>query len=294
MVTGYLEGISRERTNPREKLRRKQDGHVNKEAQCGTNCGLQPRVEGTRNYKDTMINDVCSKGPLHVLVIAHPDDESMFFLPTLQSLPPPKWLLCLSNGDFDGLGKEREKELFRVGRDILGLERVLLRTKELRDSPVLRWDASVISSILGQELEGFLESHEVHIMTFDEQGVSGHVNHCDTHRGVQYFLQEQHNRSASLLHGWELTSIHNPIQKYVPVYHWLVLIMVSILGIRPLRSKAGCFPRSCSLYEPWLNWKCMAGHRSQFVWYRRLFVVFSTYTYHNQWKPIQVITKSNS
>ena len=50
-----------------------------------------------------------------LLVIAHPDDEAMFFIPTLQNIKEHKntilSVLCLSSGNADGLGKVREKEL---------------------------------------------------------------------------------------------------------------------------------------------------------------------------------------
>ena len=49
-----------------------------------------------------------------LLVISHPDDESMFFGPTIQALRRAgarTHILCLSNGDADGLGAVREKEL---------------------------------------------------------------------------------------------------------------------------------------------------------------------------------------
>jgi N-acetylglucosaminylphosphatidylinositol deacetylase len=46
-------------------------------------------------------------------VIAHPDDEAMFFVPSILELRRTNnlHLLCLSNGNADGLGKIREKEL---------------------------------------------------------------------------------------------------------------------------------------------------------------------------------------
>ena len=48
-----------------------------------------------------------------LLVIAHPDDEAMFFVPAIKALRETNTLycLCLSNGNFAGLGKIREKEL---------------------------------------------------------------------------------------------------------------------------------------------------------------------------------------
>ena len=59
------------------------------------------------------------------LVVAHPDDECMFFAPAMARLgssPPEaaetsgtkvRWtVLCLSNGNAYGLGKLREKELY--------------------------------------------------------------------------------------------------------------------------------------------------------------------------------------
>ena len=46
-------------------------------------------------------------------VIAHPDDEAMFFAPSIVSLRATNnlHLLCLSTGNADGLGRTREKEL---------------------------------------------------------------------------------------------------------------------------------------------------------------------------------------
>lgn len=51
-----------------------------------------------------------------VLVIAHPDDEAMFFGPTITSLTVNKrdvHILCLSTGNYDGLGHVRTKELIQ-------------------------------------------------------------------------------------------------------------------------------------------------------------------------------------
>ncbi|CAM9996538.1 unnamed protein product, partial [Hapterophycus canaliculatus] len=43
-----------------------------------------------------------------------------------------------------------------------------------------------------------------------------------------------------------------------------------------------------SNFRAGIAWAAMAAHRSQFVWYRRLFVVFSRYAYVNTFKRIHV------
>ena len=54
-------------------------------------------------------------GETLILVIAHPDDEAMFFYPTI-SRAKRLHIICLSNGGYDGLGEQREKELQRAAR----------------------------------------------------------------------------------------------------------------------------------------------------------------------------------
>lgn len=58
-----------------------------------------------------------------LLLTAHPDDECMFFAPTILQLVASSsdvYSLCLSTGDSDGLGEIREKEL-AGSLDILGV-----------------------------------------------------------------------------------------------------------------------------------------------------------------------------
>ena len=62
-----------------------------------------------------------------LLLTAHPDDECMFFAPTIlalsEALQPPSKLysLCLSVGNADGLGDVRRREL-EGSLDVLGIE----------------------------------------------------------------------------------------------------------------------------------------------------------------------------
>jgi len=51
-----------------------------------------------------------------LLVTAHPDDEAMFFSPTLLAAPRgvQVYSLCLSYGDSEGLGQVRREEFHRA------------------------------------------------------------------------------------------------------------------------------------------------------------------------------------
>lgn len=55
----------------------------------------------------------------YLLVIAHPDDESMFFVPTIENLLEKGceiFILCLTCGNANGFGIKRMKELYSLTR----------------------------------------------------------------------------------------------------------------------------------------------------------------------------------
>lgn len=91
------------------------------------------------------------------LVIAHPDDEAMFFAPTIRHLTRPELgnqivILCFSSGDADGLGHIRKKELVASAL-LLGLRKpehivVIEDEKNFPDSMTATWDAKLISQTL--------------------------------------------------------------------------------------------------------------------------------------------------
>ncbi|WFD39137.1 N-acetylglucosaminylphosphatidylinositol deacetylase [Malassezia japonica] len=108
----------------------------------------------------------------HVLVVtAHPDDECMFFGPTLQALLAHNVslsALCLSQGNADGLGVRRQAELV-ASYGVLGVPRenvTCLDDALLQDGMTTVWDAD-------------------YILTFDAHGVSGHPNHMAVHFGAR-------------------------------------------------------------------------------------------------------------
>ena len=83
----------------------------------------------------------------------HPDDESMyciihnrFFGPTLNSLSDTRviHLLCLSNGNFAGLGKIREKELSNAAKHWKIKHLKIIDDPNLQDSMKSIWDEKLV------------------------------------------------------------------------------------------------------------------------------------------------------
>jgi hypothetical protein len=77
-----------------------------------------------------------------LLLTAHPDDESLFFAPTILALvnqDTELHLMCLSDGDADGIGHLRSKEI-EDSWDVLGVDS---RRRILIDSPYARTFAGI-------------------------------------------------------------------------------------------------------------------------------------------------------
>ena len=111
-----------------------------------------------------------------ILIIAHPDDECMFFYPTI-SRAKRLHIICLSNGGYDGLGEEREEELQRAARR-LGASATCVNNAALQDGPHA-WDPSVVAANVGP----WLHAGAV-VVTFDRYGASGHANHVAVYHGA--------------------------------------------------------------------------------------------------------------
>lgn len=93
------------------------------------------------------------RGSKVLLIIAHPDDEAMFFSPLLIALNANICnlsLLCLSTGDFDGIGSTRRIELlksadyYHIGRNQVHQ----IDHENLQDGKESNWSPELIRTIL--------------------------------------------------------------------------------------------------------------------------------------------------
>jgi N-acetylglucosaminylphosphatidylinositol deacetylase len=263
---------------------------------------------------------------LHILVIAHPDDESMFFLPFLwyhlnqrqtemdTTTTTTIWIICLTTGNYDGLGPIRTKELYRTAREYLGVDKIIqINDANILDHPSQRWNVPYVAQILhGSIASALLENRSdsfatIQIVTFDEYGVSKHINHIDTYAACRYLLEHSNEYTPNLHDNnmtlWVLESIRNPILKYIPLWDWcqIFLSFVYVLLGFSDRFCCSCFTRTSvsqrkrqeveyRIFRPWMNWRAMQSHYSQFVWYRKLSVLASRYTYWNRLRRIDLVT----
>lgn len=212
-----------------------------------------------------------------LLVIAHPDDESMFFAPTILFLSSEGHnlhVLCLSTGNADGNGNIRKEEIYQACAilKIPSQQVKILDHPDLQDGFDYSWDHQLIAAIVEKEIT----AHNIEsLITFDKMGVSGHPNHCDINHGVCKLLQ----KSLQRIEAWELMST-SIFRKYIgPADIWLSTCFQSYLG-ETVYNLINNRPRRSYL--------AMAQHKSQWVWFRKLFVLFSSYTYINTLRKISV------
>jgi len=215
-------------------------------------------LNASKLYKDNL-----SKENKLLLVIAHPDDEAMFFGPTLLSLSKSfnVSILCLSNGNYNGLGLIRSKELVNscIINNISNDNITIIDHIDLQDGMNNNWSIDIIADIIINNIKNIDT-----IITFDNYGISGHPNHIATYKGV--VLAHQRLKDISNVKVLLLTSV-NIIRKFLGLFDIILSLILS---------------KNIAITLNVLHiWKAMAAHSSQFVWYRKLFVIFSRYSYVN-------------
>lgn len=236
-----------------------------------------------------------------VFIFAHPDDEAMFFVPTItsfsssssSSLPATSttvhdeiYWLCLSNGNFDGLGEKRTKELYASGK-VLGIPEnriTIINHHQLQDGTV--WESTVVKTTVEEYIQ---QKHINLIITFDKYGISGHKNHISVWQGITQYLAQQQQR----IDCYTLTTV-SVFRKFLGVFD-LPYSILEHYYLRSHVSSSSIVSNPVLIYGGWnslrLSHKAMQAHASQYVWFRRLFVGFSRYALINS---LQLVTINNN
>lgn len=214
-----------------------------------------------------------------LLVFAHPDDEAMFFAPILHLAARRGrqiHFLCLSDGNYDGLGKIREGELYDSAAFFGVLKRnvKVVRHAELQDGMQERWPAGVIRS----EVDAYLQKVGTigTVITFDRHGISGHPNHIATHMGVRELKSKMPPGIIFL----ELRT-----RSIVPKYSSIAMVLRYCVLTAPYKDRehfaAVLPPRAIAT-----SWRAMRRHKSQLAWFRYLYLLFSSYTFVNELREL--------
>ncbi|KAF4994112.1 hypothetical protein FGRMN_6027 [Fusarium graminum] len=236
------------------------------------------------------------------LLIAHPDDEAMFFSPTVLALTRPEngnhvKILCLSTGDADGLGDVRKRELVKSGL-ALGLQTeddvfVINNPTDFPDSMTKMWDKNLIARLLGstfapkfghERKNNMKPTANIDILvTFDSHGVSSHPNHISLYLGARSFIQALTSTESE----WP-----SPIDLYtlgtvgiVRKYSSFMDFIPTLLSWAGVKSQDKERPEGLVFMNQLVGrhaygaaWSAMTqAHKSQMVWFRYGWITLSRY-----------------
>ncbi|GLI72545.1 N-acetylglucosaminyl-phosphatidylinositol de-N-acetylase [Penicillium ochrochloron] len=256
------------------------------------------------------------------LLIAHPDDEAMFFSPTVLALTKPELgnhlkILCFSTGDADGLGETRKIELQKSAL-LLGVRDesdvfIVDDPTRFPDSMTATWAADHVTSLLASAfspdlaatLNGTAKKNPKKaptatidvLLTFDQHGISNHPNHRSLYHGAVHFLRtlmtdkEGFNCPVTL---YTLTST-SMVRKYAGVLDAPYSMLLGVLGNLFGGKKNGTDDGPARLLfvssvGDWLTAQSamVRGHKSQMVWFRWGWITIGRYMTVNDLKREKV------
>ncbi|KAK1756421.1 putative deacetylase LmbE-like domain-containing protein [Echria macrotheca] len=229
-----------------------------------------------------------------LIVTAHPDDECLFFAPSILGVLDRNkditgGLLALSTGNNYGIGDLRRKELAGSCR-ALGIHEqrcIAMDHPELQDNPKVWWNTELVAKIVHEHV---LKWKVDAIITFDEGGVSGHINHRAVSAAVSHYAATHPDAPVA----YTLTTTSLP-RKYtllgdMPLtalpFLWRILEALSFPthSADPKDGVRALVANSWHRYQ--LTREAFAQHPSQYTWDRHLYMILSRYVWFNDLKRV--------
>ncbi|KAG6009074.1 hypothetical protein E4U43_000056 [Claviceps pusilla] len=231
-----------------------------------------------------------------LVVTAHPDDECLFFSPSIlgvlnRNKDVRGGLIVMSTGNNYGLGELRKKELLG-SCEALGIDTtrcVALDHPDLQDNPKVWWDENKIKPILKEYIKKWKIDA---IITFDEGGVSGHINHRAVSSAVTQYVAENKKAPASYM----VVSVALP-RKYtflldLPLTALSFLWRILAAAFFPSSSADPKYSTRALVANTWQRYtmtrRAFASHGSQYTWDRHLYMIISRYVWFNDLQKIVV------
>ena len=225
--------------------------------------------------KGDPLHHLQSSKPKALFLTAHPDDEAMFFLPTITALRERGYqlhLFCLTNGDAYGLSSERERELVEAGK-MMGFFPSHVHIGKFRDGFNEKWNLTLAV----EEIVKHANRHPFQlILSFDRKGVTGHPNHISVHHAFRKAAVDivRHNPNVHLYCLDSMDLLTRFLGNLPSIF--------SHLTYQPKEPHQLVFQR----FFPFESLVVMRAHKSQFVWFRQLNVFISTLHYYNILYPL--------
>lgn len=275
-----------------------------------TNCQIQQNKFEKSNYP---YNSITSPTPLPLLnssvyfIIGHPDDEVMFFSPSLIEITKKKHnndvkLICFSKGDAvdESFGKIRAEELKQSAR-IIGIESGnVIILDNFKDGMNEHWSIEDINkSLINKIGTSPPNKKDVIFITFDDQGVSNHPNHISLYYGTKHFFTKYYQKkypsklyglkSLNFLEKYSFTLLTN-VELFIDQLFKFIINNVLKLNINidisffsnNNHSSSSSIKVYSDLNMLSVSYAAMAyGHFSQMVWFRYGWLIFSRYLTFN-------------
>lgn len=250
-------------------------------------------------------NSITSPTPLPIrnstvyFVIGHPDDEVMFFSPSLVEISKPKHgnsvkLVCFSRGNavHESFGDIRAQELRNSAR-IVGVDDANVTILDFQDGMDVDWSIDKIRASLDNIVDK--NDENVVLITFDQFGVSNHPNHIALFYGAREFIRSIPKSDLRFrfyvlksLNFWEKYSftVLNNVELFFGLVSRLLLSLINV-NVNVSFFTSGQALSHIKIYSDVnmlsVSYAAMAyGHYSQMVWFRYGWIVFSRYlTFNN-------------
>lgn len=237
-----------------------------------------------------------SHAPVALLVVAHPDDETMFFGPTVAGLRLAGYavhVLSLTIGDADGQGHLRARELAVAAQALGATEAVALNHSAFGDG-LASWDIDLAAAAI-VTYASRTRRRLAKVVTFDAHGVSRHQDHGRTHRAVV-------RASDALRHMGSASAPRHAQVEILELRTWPRPLSFSASLSVALRRATVVLAPYCTALCPWHGasptyvyeqWSCAAVysamrlHRSQRRWFRVVHVILSRYSYVNELETLR-------
>ncbi|ETS03727.1 putative glycan biosynthesis protein [Trichoderma reesei RUT C-30] len=229
-----------------------------------------------------------------LVVTAHPDDECLFFSPTILGILDRNravngGLLVMSTGNNYGKGDTRKEEL-KGSCQALGINPSRCEAfnhPRLQDNPKVWWDTALIHSIIRE----YVKRWDVDaIITFDEGGVSGHINH----RAVSAAVSEYVTSTKDAPPAYKLVTT-GVLRKYtflfdLPLtalsFFWRIVSAAFYPSVKADSDVTSKALLANSLHRYALTRAAFASHSSQYSWDRHLYMILSRYVWFNDLRRI--------